>query len=96
MERRNLIDSLCARTGISHDDVERLTDAFRDIVSTRVSEGDSVALPGFGTFEPKKRFERVAVHPATGRKLLIPPKISLVFRPSAILKQKVNNSNADE
>lgn len=95
MERRNFIDILSARAGISRDEAERLTDALRDIVASRVSEGDSVALPGFGSFEPKKRLERVSVHPATGRRLLVPPKISLIFRPSAVLKQKVNPTSQE-
>ncbi len=90
MDRRSFIDAISAKTGISKEDTGLLLDALRDTIAERCSESDSVALPGFGAFEAKKRLERVAVHPASGKRLLIPPKISLVFKPSAILKQKVN------
>ncbi|MDE6022488.1 MAG: HU family DNA-binding protein, partial [Muribaculaceae bacterium] len=53
--------------------------------------GDTVTFPGFGSFEPKKRDERIAIHPSNGKRMLIPPKITLAFRPSTLLKQKVRN-----
>lgn len=59
------------------------------MLSESGSELDSVAVPGFGVFESRKRLERVNVHPATGRRMLLPPKIVIGFKPSAILKQKL-------
>ena len=56
-----------------------------------VKEGDMVSMPGFGTFEPKKRMEREAVHPSSGKRILIPPKLTMVFKPSTLLKQKIRN-----
>lgn len=50
---------------------------------------DIVTLPGFGNFEAKKRLERVMVMPGTGKRMLLPPKMVLTFKPSAILKQKM-------
>ncbi|MDE5673785.1 MAG: HU family DNA-binding protein, partial [Muribaculaceae bacterium] len=52
---------------------------------------DSISVPSFGTFEPRKRLERVALHPASGKRLLVPPKIVLTFKPSVLLKQKTRN-----
>ena len=52
---------------------------------------DSVAIPSFGTFEPRKRIERIAVHPSSGKKLMVPPKIVMNFRASQILKQRVGD-----
>ncbi|MDE6057969.1 MAG: HU family DNA-binding protein, partial [Muribaculaceae bacterium] len=52
---------------------------------------DSVTFPGFGSFEPRKRIERIAFHPSSGKRMLIPPKITMTFRPSSLLKQKVRN-----
>ncbi len=96
MERSEFIESISRQTELPREAVEKLTDAFRDILASKAGEGDAVTLPGFGSFEPKKRLERIAYHPATGRKLLVPPKITLVFRPSAILKQKINRSSSSD
>lgn len=67
-----------------------MIDAFRETVVDAAAGYDAVSLPGFGCFEVRKRAERVAVHPGSGKRLLIPPKLALIFRPSMSLKQKVN------
>ena len=71
------------------EDVNKLVDALISVVKTRCGELDSIAVPGFGTFETKKKLERVVVNPTTWKRMLIPPKIVLSFRPSALLKNKL-------
>ncbi len=71
------------------EDIAKLIDAFISVVKTRCGELDSIAVPGFGTFEAKKKLERVVVNPSTGKRMLVPPKIALSFRPSALLKNKL-------
>ncbi len=90
MDSKTLIERLAARSATTTAESTRILEAFCQVVADSAAVYDSVALPGFGTFEVRKRSERVAVHPATGRRLLIPPKLALVFRPSSLLKQKVN------
>lgn len=90
MDKRTLTDILSKRLNIDKEQTGILLDSFRDVLSDCGRKLDTVSLPGFGTFESKKRMERIALHPATGKRLLIPPKIVLSFKASAILKQKVN------
>lgn len=52
---------------------------------------DGIVVAGFGTFEPRLREERISVHPATGKRLLVPPRIYLGFKASPVLKQKINH-----
>ncbi|MDE7510193.1 MAG: HU family DNA-binding protein, partial [Muribaculaceae bacterium] len=44
-------------------------------------------------FETKKRKERLTVHPATGRRLLVPPKLVVNFKPSGVMKSNLQNTN---
>lgn len=75
-----------------------------DAIGTRGAEMDAVAIPGFGTFEPRMRRERINVQPVSGRRMLLPPKVVLGFKPSALLRQKLKdvrpgartNSDSDE
>lgn len=91
MDTKTLIDTLARRTGMKRADVQRLTEALGETVTEQCADFNSVAIPGFGTFDVKKRNERVATHPSTGKRLLVPPKISVVFKPSALLKQKLKD-----
>lgn len=96
MDKRTLTEVLSEKLSLEKEGVARLLDSFRDVVASCGRELDSVSIPAFGTFESKKRLERIAMHPATGKRILIPPKIVLTFKPSAILKQKVNKGIGDE
>ena len=92
MDTKALLDIIIEKTGIDISTAESLLDSLVEVTGSECSDMNSIALPGFGSFEPKKRQERVAVHPSTGRRMLIPPKITHSFRPSALLKQKVKNA----
>jgi SPBc2 prophage-derived DNA-binding protein HU2 len=54
-----------------------------------------VAVSGFGTFEVKKRLERVMVNPATGLRMLVPPKLVLNFKPATMIKVQVKKGGME-
>lgn len=89
MDNKTLTDTLSRRLGISRETVATLIEGLGGVMGECGSELDTVAISGFGSFEPRKRSERVALHPASGKRLLIPPKIVLAFKPSPSLKQKI-------
>lgn len=89
MDTKKLIATVSNSLGRRPEDVASRLSMLCDIIMESIKEGDIVAVPGFGNFEPKLKMERVATHPSTGKKLLVPPKLSIVFKPSTILKQKV-------
>ena len=89
MDNKTLTEILAKRLNRKPEDIEKLLEAFIATVRNRCGELDSVAIPGFGTFEAKKRLERVSINPATGKRMLIPPKVTLSFKPSALLKNKL-------
>lgn len=89
MDSKSFLNLLAERTGREPDKAFALIKALADVMVDTIKEGDSIAVPGFGSFEPKMKNERVATHPASGKKLLVPPRLSVSFKPSAILKQKV-------
>ena len=89
MDTKTLTDSLARRLDYNKKDVAVLLESLSSVVREHCGELDSIAVPGFGCFEPKKRMERVMVMPSTGKRMLLPQKISLSFKPSAILKQRL-------
>lgn len=91
MDNKTLVDTLSKNLDISRDTVVSLIEGLTKTIGECGASLDSVAVTGFGTFEPKKRMERVAVHPASGKRLLVPPKIVMTFKPSLLLKQRVRN-----
>lgn len=96
MDNRTLTDTLAGHLGQSVDNIKRLNEALGAIIGEAAAELDSVVVTGFGTFEGRKRMEKVALHPATGNRLLVPPRIVTVFKPSGLLKKSLENRNKPE
>lgn len=95
MDHKTLIEKLSNRTGLDKVDATAILDAFVDVLSERCGDMETPAISGFGMFEPKLRQERINRHPASGKRMLLPPKITLTFKPSAMLKQKIRGLEAD-
>lgn len=91
MDNKTITETLSARLDVSIDTINSLLDHFSQTMGTVATENIGVTIPGFGVFEPKFHQERISVHPATGKKLLIPPRVSLSFKSSPVLKQRINH-----
>lgn len=89
MDNKKLVETVASNMGRTTQDINKLIEAFAGVLRTRCGEMDSVIVPGFGTFEPQKRNERVMQHPKTGKRMLVPPKIVLGFKVSNVLKAKL-------
>lgn len=90
MDNKKFLETLSQRLDISLPSVGTMVTALSAGIADVASGLDSVVVPGFGTFEPKLREERVALHPASGQRLLVPPRIYLSFKQSPVLKAKLN------
>ena len=89
MNSKEFVGELSRRLGYTNKDATQLVASVVAILSTELQEGKTATLQGFGTFEVKKKMERIVVNPVTGQRMLVPPKLSLGFRPSQTLKEKL-------
>lgn len=74
------------------EEAARRVHAVTELMTEQWTAGNSIAIQGFGTFEVKKKMERISVNPQTKERLLIPPKLVLAYRPSNALKEKLKGS----
>ena len=77
--------------GYSTGDTQRLVTNLVNAMSDGFLEGQVVVVPGFGTFEVKKKMERIMVNPSTGQRMLVPPKLVLGFKPITAWKDKIKS-----
>ena len=90
MTNKEFINRLIRESGMPSKEVNELTSTLLGEIEKRLVDEDFIVIPEFGTFEVKKKLERVVVNPATKQKMLIPPKMVVTFKPSGSLKQKIN------
>lgn len=91
MNNKEFIIMLSLRSGFSQADTQRLVNTLVDEMANLFSEGDVLAIPFFGTFEVKKRMERIVVNPLSGKRMLVPPKLVLGFKPTTFVKEQLKN-----
>ena len=91
MNNKSFISELSQRLGYTQDDVQKMVNTVIDSMNDAFQKGDVVTIPKFGTFEVKKRLERIVVNPGTKQRMLVPPKLVLTFRPIAAIKEKLKN-----
>ena len=90
MTNKEFINRLIRGSGMPSKEVNELTSTLLGEIEKRLVDEDFIVIPEFGTFEVKKKLERVVVNPVTKQKMLIPPKMVVTFKPSGSLKQKIN------
>ena len=89
MNNKEFITDLATRLDEKAKETQRLASIFSTIFAESLEEGDSLSLQGFGTFEVKKKLERIVTNPTNKQRMLVPPKLALSFKPSNILKDKI-------
>ena len=88
MNNKEFISELSRRLGYTNKETTRMVASLLSVLTQELQDGKTVALQGFGTFEVKKKLERISVNPATQQRMLIPPKLVLTYKPSITLKEK--------
>ncbi len=91
MTHKELVAELAKRMDETQARTSELLEAFASIMNDNLAEGNSINFQGFGLFESKKKLERISVNPVTKQRFLIPPKITVVYRPSQNLKDQLNS-----
>ena len=91
MNKAELIAAVAAKTGDTKKAAEEAVNAFVEVVTNALKEGDKVQLVGFGSFEVRKRAARKGRNPQTKEEIKIPASKAPVFKAGKALKDLVNN-----
>lgn len=90
MNNKEFISELSKQSSLSTSVTGKLVNEFIKILEEHFEHNDVVSFSSFGSFEVKKKLERISVNPTTGKRYLIPPKLVLAFKQSNVLKDKFN------
>lgn len=88
MNNKEFTSELSRRLGCSTKEAAEMIACLTSDMTGMLEEGNVVAVQGFGSFEVKKKAERISVNPTTKQRMLVPPKLALTFRPASTMKDK--------
>ena len=90
MTRADLSEIVYQKVGLSRTELAELVQSVLDEICDAAARGETVKLSGFGSFVVRSKGERVGRNPKTGVEVPILPRRVMVFKPSNVLKAKIN------
>ena len=93
--RVQLTEAVYQEVGLSRNDSADLVESVLNEISDALLGGESVKISSFGSFFVRKKGQRIGRNPKTGEEVPILPRSVLIFRPSHVLKNRINAGMAD-
>jgi integration host factor subunit alpha len=89
MTKADLVEVIFEKVGLSKKEAQDIIEIIFDTIKKSFEEGESVKVPGFGTFNVRKKAARRGRNPQTGEELEITPRRVLTFKASDQLKSLI-------
>src|SRR6516165_12022636 len=88
--RADLCEAVYQQVGLSRTESATLVELVLKEISECLERGETVKLSSFGSFVVRNKGQRMGCNPKTGEKAVVSARRVLVFKPSDILKLRIN------
>ncbi|GGK19718.1 integration host factor subunit alpha [Salinarimonas ramus] len=88
--RADLCEAVYQRVGLSRTESAELVESVLAEICDCLERGETVKLSSFGSFVVREKGERMGRNPKTGVQVPIEPRRVMVFKPSNVLKGRIN------
>ena len=88
--RRDLSEAVYKAVRLSRTQSAALVEAFFKEIADCLERGEPVRLSSFGSFVVREARQRMGRNPKTGKQVEISARRLMVFKPSAVLKARIN------
>ena len=92
LTRQDISEALYKQIGLSKHESALMLESALELISNALIHGESVKLSSFGTFYPRQKRERIGRNPKTGVTATINARRVISFKPSKLMKERINNS----
>lgn len=89
LTKAQLAELLYEQIGFNKRESKDIVDAFFDVISSRLIQGEDVKLSGFGNFQIRTKAPRPGRNPRTGEPVAIEARRVVTFHASPKLKEAV-------
>jgi integration host factor subunit alpha len=90
LTRADLAEAVVRKVGLPRNESQELVELVLNEIAGCLAGGDAVKLSSFGSFGIRQKGQRIGRNPKTGEEVPITPRRVLVFRPSNIMKDRIN------
>ena len=90
--RADIAEAIYQNIGLSRNESADIVATILDEMSKSLEDGNKVKISSFGSFSVNGKSERIGRNPKTGEEVPITPRRVATFRPSHILRNRVNTN----
>tara|TARA_B100001540_G_scaffold273418_1_gene258314 strand:+ start:191 stop:481 length:291 start_codon:yes stop_codon:yes gene_type:complete len=91
LTKKEIINSIYMQIGFSKKISENLLEDIFQILLKNIISEKKVKIAKFGTFELRKKKERIGRNPKTREEKIISERNVIIFKPSKEIKKYINN-----
>ena len=88
--RADLCEAVYQKVGLSRAESSELVEMVLQEISDCLARGEAVKLSSFGSFLVRSKGQRMGRNPKTGEEVPSEPRRVMVFKPSNVLKDRLN------
>lgn len=92
--RAQITEAVYQEVGLSRNESADLLESVLSMISDSLGRGETVKISSFGSFSVRQKGQRIGRNPKTGEEVPILPRKVLVFRPSQVLKSRINDGGS--
>tara|TARA_Y100000590_G_scaffold466476_1_gene642012 strand:- start:2151 stop:2441 length:291 start_codon:yes stop_codon:yes gene_type:complete len=89
--RKDLVDKVYQKLGFSKNFSSQIIDNFFDSLIFDLTQNKKIKISSFGSFQVNQKTERIGRNPKTKIETKITARKVVKFKPSEILREKINN-----
>jgi integration host factor subunit alpha len=89
--REHLYEAVSKKVGLSRTESAALVGLVLKEITDCLERGEAVKLSSFGSFIVRKKRQRMGRNPKTGKAVPISARRVMVFKPSPVLKERINS-----
>jgi len=90
--RADLCEAVYQEVGLSRSESAQLVETVLEEIANTLVTGETVKISSFGSFAVRQKNGRMGRNPKTGEEVPIEPRRVLVFKPSHVLKESVDQA----
>jgi integration host factor subunit alpha len=94
--RADLSEAVYQKVGLSRIESSSLVELVLKEICESLTSGKTVKLSSFGSFVVREKGQRIGRNPKTGIEVPIEPRRVMVFKPSNVLKARINGGDAPD
>ncbi len=94
--RADLCEAVYQKVGLSRTELASLVELVLSEMCDCLARGQTVKLSSFGSFVVREKGQRIGRNPKTGVEVPIEPRRVMVFKPSNVLKARINGQDVPD